>query len=62
MKEWYNSRTYWFNLLVSIIGILELNFHLLQEEIGAYYGVIFIVISIFGVALRTITTTEITNV
>jgi uncharacterized membrane protein len=59
MKHWYQSKTYWFNISLAIVGILELNLHLIQEHLGDSYGIVVIVVSIVGVMLRNVTTTQI---
>lgn len=56
MKKWYQSKTYWFNLVLAIFGILEANMGLVRENLGDNYGVFFIFIAVVGVTLRGITT------
>ncbi len=58
-KNWYKSKTHWFNIFVGIIGILELNIGLLQNTLGDSYGVVFVVVAMIGMFLRTVTTTAI---
>lgn len=53
------SKTQLFNLAIAVIGVLELNFHLLRENLGEAYGIAFILVSIGGLVLRTITTESI---
>lgn len=59
MKKWYQSKTYWFNISIAIIGMLEASMHLLQDSLGSNYGFAFIAISAIGIVLRNVTTTEI---
>lgn len=49
------SKTYMLQTLVLVLGVLELNFHLLQQYLGAWYGVSFIVISVLGAFVRELT-------
>jgi hypothetical protein len=53
------SKTILFNLLVAFIGILEYNLHLFYDVLGEHYGIVFVVIAMIGVVLRTITTESI---
>lgn len=50
------SRTIWVNVIVAILGFLELNLHLVQDNLGDKYGVVFIVIGVLGIYLRAVTT------
>jgi hypothetical protein len=50
------SKTILFNLLVAFVGILEYNLHLFYDVLGEHYGIVFVVIAMIGVVLRTITT------
>ena len=56
MIKWYKSETYWFNIFLAIIGILETNIGLLKSILGDNYGVAVILIGIAGVMLRNTTT------
>jgi hypothetical protein len=53
------SKTILFNLLVAFVGILEYNLHLFYDVLGEHYGIVFVVIAMIGVVLRTITTESI---
>lgn len=56
MKKRYKSKTYWINIGIAIIGILEVNQHLLLTTLGENYGYFVIGIAIVGLALREMTT------
>lgn len=56
--RWIKSKTLWFNLLVAILGIIELNMLVLEPYLGDHYGIVFMVIAIINVILRTVTTTS----
>ena len=49
------SKTYLFNHLVAMFGIVEVNFHLLQGALGTRYGYAFIGIAVCGYLLREMT-------
>ena len=55
IKKHLKSKTQLFNLAVAAMGIVELNMHLLRDNLGDSYGVTFILVSIFGLLLRSIT-------
>ena len=59
ITKWYKSKTIWFNILLAIIGFIELNSHLVKEILQENYGAVYLVIGIIGVVLRTITTSSI---
>ncbi len=52
MKKWYQSKTYWLNILVLIVGYLSTNIAFLQEFLGNNYGVVVIIIGIVNIILR----------
>lgn len=56
MKKRYKSKTYWVNIGIAIIGILEINQHLLLSTLGDNYGYFVIGTAIVGLALREMTT------
>lgn len=56
--NWIKSKTLWFNIIVAVLGILEMNMMVLQPYLGDSYGVIFMVIAVINVILRTVTTTS----
>jgi hypothetical protein len=49
------SKTYALQFFVLALGVLELNFHLLQSYLGNWYGISFIIISVFGAFVRELT-------
>ncbi len=49
------SKTYRLQMLVMLLGVLELNFHFLQAYLGEWYGVSFIIISVCGAVARELT-------
>ncbi len=56
IKQRLKSKTHRFNTFVGAVGILEVNFHYLQNLLGEYYGLSFIGIMVVGYALRELTT------
>ena len=56
IKQWLKSRTIQSATFLAMMGIVELNFPLLQELLGQYYGVSFIAIALLMGYLRHITT------
>ena len=58
-KKSLKSKTNWFNIIVAMFGVIELNVHLLQNFFGDKYGFVFIGVAIVGVLLRSVTTTPI---
>jgi protein-S-isoprenylcysteine O-methyltransferase Ste14 len=52
MKNKKFSRTHFFNILIGMIGVLEVNLHLLQSSLGEWYGATYIIIAMIGVYLR----------
>ena len=69
MKAWLNkwgnrvkkSKTLIFSLLLSLFGVLELQFSVLQPMLGEYYGLAFIAVSVVTAWLRILTTTSLDN-
>lgn len=53
------SKTLIFSLLLSLFGVLELQFSVLQPMLGEYYGLAFIAVSIVTAWLRILTTTSV---
>lgn len=49
------SKTVWFSILVMALGIVEVNFPMLQDLLGDHYGLSFIAISIIMGILRMVT-------
>lgn len=56
MKSQFKSKTINFAALVGALGVVEVNFHLLQDLLGQWYGVSYIAIAAIVYYLRTITT------
>jgi hypothetical protein len=56
--KWYKSKTMLFNLLIGMLGVVELNLGLFQMALGDYYGLIFMCVAMINVFLRTVTTTS----
>ena len=56
MIKWYKSETYWFNIALAIIGLVEANMSLLKNNLGDNYGIIVIVVGVIGIILRHTTT------
>lgn len=50
------SRTYDFAALLAVFGVLEQNLPLVREQLGGWYGFVFIGIAIGVVLLRRVTT------
>lgn len=56
--NWIKSKTLWFNIVVAVLGIIEMNMMVLQPYLGEHYGIAFMVIAVVNVVLRTVTTTS----
>lgn len=56
--NWIKSKTLWFNIVVAVLGIIEMNFSVLQPYLGEHYGIMFMFIAVVNVILRTVTTTS----
>lgn len=50
------SKTMMFNLLIGTVGIIEYNLHLFYDVLGEHYGIVFLLVAIVNMWLRTITT------
>lgn len=51
------SKTMWFAMLLTTLGVLELNLHLFYHLLGEeYYGFVFMAISLITGWLRVLTT------
>ena len=55
------SKTMWFAWLMMVMGIIELNMHLLESVLGDWYGAAFIVVSIITGTLRMVTTNAVAD-
>lgn len=61
IKKRLKSKTYLLSLAVTALGVVELNFHLLQQQLGEHYGVAFIVIAAASAVCRELTSTSISD-
>jgi hypothetical protein len=50
-----------FNILIGLLGIVELNMGLFQAVLGDYYGIIFMLVAMINVVLRIVTTTPMSD-
>lgn len=55
MKKKRHSKTHWASLAITILGVLEVKFSLIQHLFGDYSGVSLILISIVMSVLRQYT-------
>lgn len=55
MKKKRHSKTHWASLAITILGVLEIKFSLIQHLFGEYSGVSLILISIVMSVLRQYT-------
>lgn len=59
-KKWYTSKTIWFNIVLGIVGVIEVNSAALQQALSpTMYGFGIVTISTVGVVLRAITTSAV---
>lgn len=49
------SRTYDFMAIIAVLGVVEQNLPLVRDQLGDYYGWVFIGIAVIGVLLRNAT-------
>lgn len=61
LKNIHKSKTMIFNILIGILGIVELNMGLFQAALGDYYGIIFMLVAMINVVLRIVTTTPMSD-
>ncbi len=61
LTKLHKSKTMVFNILIAVLSIVELNIGLFQAVLGDYYGVIFMLVAIINVILRTVTTQPISE-
>lgn len=60
-KKWYESKTVWFNIAMTLLMAVEANFSLLQAYLGqAYYGLAMFAVTMGNVFLRLITSAPVT--
>ena len=55
LVKYIKSRTLQFAALVAVLGVLEINLGLLEDALGDWYGIVFIVISMITAFLRVVT-------
>ncbi len=56
MKQYFKSKTINFSVLIGILGMLEMNMPMIKEQLGDYYGFVFIGIATISILLRAVTT------
>ena len=61
MKKWYKSKTYWFNIALASVGVIEANMGLIRDNLGDNYGIVFMAVAVIGIALRNVTTSEVSK-
>jgi hypothetical protein len=61
LTKLHKSKTMVFNILIAVLSIVELNIGLFQAVLGDYYGIIFMLVAIINVILRTVTTKPISE-
>jgi len=60
MKKWYQSKTYWFNITLGVIGVIELNSKFLETQLSpTLYGYGMMAVAVLGIMLRNLTTEKI---
>ena len=52
MKNWYQSKLVWMNVILTLIGALTLVSEYLDAGAYSYSGVVMLVVGILGVILR----------
>ena len=57
--KYLKSRTINFSILLAVMGVVEMNLHLIQDHLGDDYGAVYIIIASIVAALRVITTQDI---
>jgi hypothetical protein len=62
MKKWYESKTLWFNAIMSALIALEASLHQLSSLVPAnWYAIIAVVLPVGNAILRVISTTGISK-
>lgn len=59
--KYIRSHTLKFAAFLAVLGVLELNLGLLQEALGDWYGIVFIIISMITAFLRVVTTSPLSE-
>lgn len=57
-NKFKKSKTMWFSMLLTTLGVLELNLHLFYDLLGDKYGATYMIIALITAWLRVITTTS----
>ena len=55
-KKWYKSKTYWFNIAIAIVGLMQINVELFRNILGDNCGIAVVIIGVVGILLRNTTT------
>lgn len=61
IKKLHKSKTIIFSWLLLILGVVEINMHMLQEYLGEYYGITFMCVAIITAILRASTSQRISD-
>jgi len=57
----FKSRTNITALVIGVLGVIEANIHMLQDLLGKWYGLTFVVVAVIMMILREITTEPVTE-
>lgn len=61
LVKYIKSKTILFSAILAVMGVLELNLGLLENLLGDWYGVVFILISAITAFLRVMTVVPISE-
>ena len=61
VKSYAKSETMWFALLLTVLGIVEVNLPMMKSDLGVYYPYIFTAIGIVVALLRMTSTKPISE-
>lgn len=61
MEKYAKSKTLLFSAVLAVLGVLELNLGLLENLLGDWYGVVFILISAVTAVIRVMTLVPISD-
>ena len=56
LKQAWKSRTIRTAIIMAVLGVIELNFQVLNPLLGDYYGAVFLMFSVLMTTLRIATT------
>ena len=59
-KSPLRSKTLWFSLALTVLGVIEQHLELLKPLLDEYYGLVFVMIGVLVAALRQVTHTPLT--